>query len=78
MNPESIAGKTATTTMQITYLKNVLYLMIAEDLKRPNEATAQASDTKVVRRLTVISDLFLNLRSLSLKNLQESRIAAMA
>ena len=64
--------------MQITYLKNLLYLMIAEDLKRPNEATAQASDAKLVRQLPVISDLFLNPRSLSLKNLQESRIAAMA
>jgi hypothetical protein len=40
--------------------------------------TVQASDTKLVRRLPVISDLFLNPRSLSLKNLQESRIAAMA
>lgn len=78
MNPEPIAGKTSTTTMQITYLKNLLYLMIAEDLKRPNEATAQASDAKLVRRLPVISDLYLNPRSLSLKNLQESRIAAMA
>ncbi len=52
--------------------------MIAEDLKRPNETTAQVSDTKLVRRLPVISELFLNPRSHSLKTLQEERVVAMA
>jgi hypothetical protein len=51
--------------------------MIAEDIKRPNEATAQVSDTKLVRRLPVISELFLNPRSHSF-TLQEARVVAMA
>ena len=78
MNPKPTAGEKVTTDMQIAYLKGLLYVMIAEDLQRPNEATAQATDTKLVRRLPVISEVFLNPKSHSLKTLQESRIVAMA
>ena len=78
MNPHPVAGIKTTTDMQITYLKNLLYVMIAEDRQRPLEPTAAAEDTKLVRRLPVISDVFLNPVSLRLKKLQESRIAALA
>ena len=78
MNPHPVAGMKTTTDMQITYLKNLLYVMIAEDRQRPLEPTTAAEDTKLVRRLPVISDVFLNPVSLRLKKLQESRIAALA
>jgi hypothetical protein len=78
MNPHPVAGIKTTTDTQITYLKNLLYVMIAEDRQRPLEPTAAAEDTKLVRRLPVISDVFLNPISLRLKKLQESRIAALA
>ena len=77
MTPTPKAGVKINTDMQITYLRNMLFAMIAEDLQRPLEATARAEDTQLVRRLPVISNLFLNPASLRLKTLQESRIAAM-
>ena len=77
MTPTPDAGVKLNTEMQITYLRNLLFAMIAEDLQRPLEATARAEDTQLVRKLPVISELFLNPESLRLKKLQESRIAAM-
>jgi hypothetical protein len=77
MNPSPITGVRISTDMQITYLKNLLFAMIKEDLRRPLEATARPEDTQLVRRLPVISEMFLNPTSIRLKKLQESRIAAM-
>ena len=78
MNPHPAPGASSTTDMQIAYLKRLLYLMIAEDLKRPLETTLRPEDTKLVRRLPVISELFLNPESVRLKNLQEATVAALA
>ena len=71
LNPNSKPGVKITTDMHITYLKDLLYVMIAEDLQRPNAATARPEDNKLVRRLPTISQIFLNPESLRLKRLQE-------
>ena len=71
LNPNSKPGVKITTDMHITYLKDLLYVMIAEDLQRPNAATARPEDNKLVRRLPVISELFLNPESVRLKRIQE-------
>ena len=67
LNPNAKPGVKMTTDMHITYLKDLLYVMIAEDLQRPNEAIARPEDNKLVRRLPIISELFLNPESLRLK-----------
>jgi hypothetical protein len=64
--------------MQIAYLKSLLYVMIAEDAKRPLEPAAGSKDVKLVRNLPVISEHFVNPRSTHLKKLQESAVAALA
>jgi hypothetical protein len=60
LNPLPVLGVKITTDMHITYLKNLLNLMIAEDLSRPLAQTARPEDNKLVRRLPVISELFQN------------------
>jgi hypothetical protein len=78
ITPNPMPGIKITTDMEIAYLTKLLYVMIEEDLARPLERTALPEDIQLVRKLPVISQLFLNPESLRLKQLQESRIAAMA
>ena len=52
--------------------------MIAEDLKRSLETTVRPEDTKLVRRLPVISEIFLNPESVRQKQMQEETVAALA
>jgi hypothetical protein len=78
MNPKPEPGIAITTNTCIGYLKALLYEMISEDNKHQREATAQPEDTKLIRNLPVISEIFLNPRSTHLKKLQESAVAAMA
>ncbi len=52
--------------------------MIGEDLMRPLEPTARPEDQKLVRRLPVISERYVNPESIRLKTLQESTVASMA
>ncbi len=78
LNPIPEPGVKITTDIHITYLKDLLYAMLAEDLSRPDEATARPEDNQLVRRLPVISELFLNPESRRLKRLQEECVAAMA
>ena len=78
LHPNPEPGVKITTDTHITYLKDLLYAMLAEDLRRPNEATARPEDNQLVRRLPIISELFLNPESRRLKRLQEECIAAMA
>ena len=78
INPLPVPGVKISTDMHITYLKNLLYLMIAEDLSRPLAQIARPEDNKLVRRLPVISELFQNPESRRLKQLQESRVVALA
>jgi hypothetical protein len=63
---------------QITYLKSLLYVMMAEDAQRALEPAAQPQDAKLVRNLPVISETFLNLKSTHLKKLQQDTVAALA
>jgi hypothetical protein len=58
MNPSPVMGVKISTDMQITYLKNLLFAMIKEDLQRPLETTARPEDTQLVQRLPVISEMF--------------------
>ncbi len=78
MNPFPSEGKTTSNATQIAYLKGLLYIMMAEDAKRPVEPTAQAEDAKLVRNLPVISEAYLNPRSRHLKKLQQATVAALA
>ncbi len=78
ITPNPMPGIKITTDMQIMYLTKLLYIMIEEDLARPLERTALPEDIQLVRKLPVISQLFLNPESRRLKQLQESRVAAMA
>ncbi len=71
--------KTNSNDTQITtYLKSLIYVMMAEGTQRPLEPTAQPQDAKLVRNLPVISETFLNSRSTHLKQLQQATVAALA
>jgi hypothetical protein len=78
MNPLPTESRTNSNDVQITYLKSLLNVMMAEDAQRPLEATAQPQDAKLVRNLPVISQQFLNPRSTHLKQLQQDTVAALA
>lgn len=78
MNPFPTEGKTNGNATHITYLKSLLYVMMAEDAKRPLDTAAQHVDAKLVRKLPVISETFLNPRSTHLKKLQQETVAALA
>jgi hypothetical protein len=79
MNPFPRDGKTTSNDTQIiAYMKGLLYIMMAEDSKRPMETTAQSEDAKLVRNLPVISEAYLNPRSRHLKKLQQATVAALA
>ena len=78
MNPFPTEGKTPGTNAQITYLKSLLNVMMAEDAQRPLEPTAQPQDAKLVRSLPVIVATFVNPRSTHLKKLQRDTVAALA
>jgi hypothetical protein len=78
MNPFPTEGKTPSTDTQITYLKSLLTVMMAEDANRPLEPTAVPQDAKLVRNLPVISNTFVNPRSTHLKKLQRDTVAALA
>ncbi len=60
ITPNPMPGIKITTDMQITYLTKLLYVMIEEDLARPLERTALPENIQLVRKLPVISQLFLN------------------
>ena len=78
MNPFPTVGNKINTNIQIAYLRKLLHVMIGEDLKRPLEPTARSEDQKLVRRLPVICERYINPESVRLKALQESTVAAMA
>jgi hypothetical protein len=78
MNPHPVEGIKTNNDMVMKYLKNLLYVMIAEDNLRPLELTARPEDAKLVRQLPVISEKYLNPSSTRLKKLQASTVAAMA
>jgi hypothetical protein len=78
MNPFPKEGKAPSNEAQIAYLKGLLYVMMAEDAKRPLEPTGHSNDAKLVRNLPVISEAYLNPRSTHLKQLQQETVAALA
>ncbi len=78
MNPHPVEGLKQNNDIQITYLKKLLRVMVAEDNFRSLEPTARPEDAKLVRQLPVISDEFLNPSSTWLKKLQAATVAAMA
>jgi hypothetical protein len=78
MNPLPTLGNKININIQIAYLQKLLQLMIGEDLKRPLEPTARFDDQKLVRRLPVICERYVNPEPVRLKALQESTVATMA
>ncbi len=58
MNPHPVDGFKQNNDMQLTYLKNLLRVMIAEDNLRSLEPTARPEDAKLVRQLPVITGVF--------------------
>ncbi len=77
MNSHPVEGLKQNNDMQITYLKQLLRVMMAEDNLRPLEPTARPEDAKLVRQLPVISKEFPNPSSTRLKKLQAATVAAM-
>ena len=63
---------------RIDYLRKLLHLMITEDLARPLERNGILQDKHIVRRLPVVSHVYINPVSVRLKTEQEARVAAMA
>ena len=77
MQPHPDPAKKTTTNDRITYLIQLLRLMMLEDAQR-HEPTLQPEDNTVVRRLPVVSEIYINPLSVRLKREQETRVAAMA
>jgi hypothetical protein len=77
MQPHPDPAKKTTTNDRITYLIQLLRLMMLEDAQR-HEPTLQPEDNAVVRRLPVVSEIYINPLSVRLKREQETRVAAMA
>jgi hypothetical protein len=78
MQPTTEPGQKTTTTDRITYLRRLLRVMITEDLARPLENRAALSDTNIMRRLPIVSEVYVNPVSVRLKAEQEARIAKIA
>ncbi len=78
MNPHPDPIQKIKDIHRITYLQQLLRLMITEDNLRALEPTVRLEDTKLVRQLPVVSETFLNPLSVRLKTEQEVLIAAMA
>ena len=70
-------GKT-TTSDSIAYLLKLLRLMMIEDEQRPVQPTFTPEDNTIVRRLPIVSEMYINPLSVRLKREQEARVAAMA
>ena len=75
MEPHKEDGEKITTKDKVQYLTSLLQIMMVEDLGRLNEPNVEVEDTGLVRRLPVLSTLFLNPLSTRLKREQESDIA---
>jgi hypothetical protein len=78
MKPHPSPTKVTTTMDRINYLRKLLLLMITEDLARPLERNGLLQDKHIVRRLPVVSHVYINPVSVRLKTEQEARVAAMA
>jgi hypothetical protein len=78
MNPHPDKGNTPTTDVQIAYLKRLLNVMLAEDQQRGHQRTVGFENTKLVRRIPVISEAYLNPVAIHFKKLQEDEIKDMA
>jgi hypothetical protein len=78
MKPHHDPTRKTTTMDCIEYLQTLLHLMITEDLARPLEPTEAGEDIKIVRRLPVVSEVYINPLSIRLKTEQEERVKAMA
>jgi hypothetical protein len=62
----------------INYLRSLVHLMITEDLARPLEPGAALANTHILRRLPIVSELYVNPVSVRLKAEQEARVAQIA
>ena len=63
---------------RITYLRELLPLMINEDNERGLQGTVRLEDTNLVRQLPIVSEASLNPLATRLKTEQNVRVAAMA
>ena len=78
MHPHPDPAKSTSTNDRITYLLKLLRLMMMEDDQRHQEPTLVPEDNTLVRRLPVVSEMYINPLSVRLKREQETRVAAMA
>jgi hypothetical protein len=78
MQPHPDPAKKATTTDCITYLRSLVRVMITEDVARPLERRAALADTNILRRLPIVSEVYVNPVSVRLKAEQEARVAQIA
>ena len=78
MHPLPEPTKKATTADCINYLRSLVRLMITEDLARPLELGAALANTHILRRLPIVSELYVNPVSVRLKAEQEARVAQIA
>jgi hypothetical protein len=78
MHPLPDPAKKATTGDCITYLRSLVRLMVTEDLARPLEPGAVLANTNILRRLPIVSELYVNPVSVRLKAEQEARVAQLA
>jgi hypothetical protein len=78
MFPPTNPQRRVSTHDHILYLRELLSIMIAEDNTRAFHPVLQAEETKLVRQLPVISDMYVNPLSVRLKNEQEAKVQALA
>jgi hypothetical protein len=75
MKPIPDSNKKATTAECINYLTKLVRVMITEDLARPLEPSATMANTNILRRLPIVSVVYVNPVSIRLKAEQEARVA---
>ena len=78
MNPQHDPGQNINDMDRITYLRELLPLMINEDNERGLQGTVRLEDTNLVRQLPIVSEASLNPLATRLKTEQNVRVAAMA
>jgi hypothetical protein len=78
MKPLTDSAKKATTTECINYLTKLVRVMITEDQARPLEPGATLANTNILRRLPIVSVVYVNPVSIRLKAEQEARVALLA
>ncbi len=78
IKPHEDLSKKATTTDRIAYLVRLLRVMITEDQDRPLEPADALQDRQIIRRLSVVSQVYINPVSVRLKADQEARLAQLA